>query len=201
MQGDDTFTLEAVFIRRQRFWSQGYRPVPKWNRGAVNFNGEPIPNAGKASKGAQWREEALQNPPRWARQRPDSDALGTGFLTGELVAIDADVDDQELCDRIVAMIEQRVGRSRLVRQGRAPKLAICYRTLKPFRRIATAEMKIGSPGDSVERGPLGPGERKVMVEVLAEGQSLTADGINPRPANPIAGSISIRSMCRSPICC
>jgi hypothetical protein len=91
----DTFTLEAVFIRRQQYWTNGYRPVPKWNPGAVDRNGEPIRNAGKASKGARWREEALQSPPRWVRQRPDSDALGTGFLCGELVAFDVDVDHQD----------------------------------------------------------------------------------------------------------
>ena len=59
----DIFTLDAVFIRRQQYWTNGYRPVPKWNPGAVDLNGEPIRNAGKASKGVHWREEALQNPP------------------------------------------------------------------------------------------------------------------------------------------
>ena len=139
----DIFTVDAVFIRRQRYWENGYRPVAKWNPGAVDHNGEPIRNAGKASKGASWRDHALENPPRMVRVRPDSDALGTGFLCGELVPIDVDVDDQELCDRVVALIEQRIGLSRLVRQGRAPKVALCYRAPKPFHRIKTADNEGG----------------------------------------------------------
>jgi hypothetical protein len=181
MDGDDVFTLDAVFICRQRSWQNGYRVCAKYNPGAVDRYGEPIRNAGKASKGAHWREDALENPPLWVRQRPDSDALGTGFLTGEFIPFDVDVDDQELCDRIVAMIERRAGRTRLVRQGRAPKLALCYRRDgQPWRRIATTEMKIGASMP----GPLGPGERKVMVECLAEGQSLTVFGIHPETGEP-----------------
>jgi hypothetical protein len=63
----DIFTVDAVFIRRQRYWENGYRPVAKWNPGAIDRNGEPIRNAGKASKGASWRDHALENPPRMVR--------------------------------------------------------------------------------------------------------------------------------------
>jgi hypothetical protein len=168
-----TFTLEAVWIRRQRYWTNGYRPVPKWNPGAVDHNGEPIKNAGKASKGAGWREAALENPPRWVRLRPESNALGTGFLTGELVTVDVDVDDRELADQVVAMVEARAGRTVLVRQGRAPKLALCYRAAgnKPYKSLRSAELVL-------------PDGRKVMLEVLADGHSLTADAIHPDTGEP-----------------
>jgi hypothetical protein len=180
----DNFSLDAVFVRRQRYWQNGYRPVAKWNPGAVDHDGQPIRNAGKASKGKDWREDAQKNPPRWVSQRPDSNATGTGFLCGEFVPFDVDVDDPELCDQVVALIEQRLGPTPLVRQGRAPKKALCYRCEgEPFRRIATAEMKISANGSAVP-GPLGPGERKVLVECLAEGQSLTVDAIHPDTLEP-----------------
>ena len=62
-------------------------------------------------------------------------------------------------------------------------MALCYRGRKAFRRIKTAEMKVASVGP-VMPGPLGPGERKVCVEVLADGQSLVADALHRDTLEP-----------------
>ena len=70
MDGDDVFTLDSVFICRQRSWQNGYRVCAKYNPGAVDRYGEPIRNAGKASKGAHWREDALENPPLCTASAP-----------------------------------------------------------------------------------------------------------------------------------
>ena len=80
----DIFTVDAVFIRRQRYWANGYRPVAKWNPGAIDRNGEPIRNAGKASKGASWRDHALENPPAWCACVPIATRSALGFCAASL---------------------------------------------------------------------------------------------------------------------
>jgi putative DNA primase/helicase len=96
---------------------------------------------------------------------PDSNALNIAVLTGEVVALDLDIDDQELVDQAAHLVEREVGPTPLIRQGRVPKLAFFYRAAAPFKKIRTAEMKLYD-------------DRKVMAEALGEGQSILIDGVH-----------------------
>jgi hypothetical protein len=158
-------SLEAVFLRRRYAWQNGFRPVAVYSPDAVDHNGQPRKNAGKAAKGSGWREEAMKTPPRAVLVRPDSDALNTAFLLGELVVVDVDVLAQDLVDQLVAMIEARAGPTPLIRQGQPPKLALLYRAPAPYTKIRTPDLVL-------------PDDTKAAVEILAKGQACVVDGVH-----------------------
>jgi hypothetical protein len=92
-------------------------------------------------------------------------------LCGDVVVFDVDVLNGELADRIVALIEGKLGTTPLVRIGRAPKIALVYRPEDKFRKIETAELFF-------------PDGSKAQVELLAEGEQFVADGIHPDTGEP-----------------
>src|SRR5262249_11711651 len=118
-----------------------------------------------------WREDAAANPPRATLTRPDRRALGTGILTGQVVAIDVDVLDLRVVDEILILIEGMLGTTPLIRSGRAPKTMLIYQAKESFAKIETPEMFF--PDGSI-----------AQVEVLAEGQQFVAFGIHPATRSP-----------------
>jgi len=61
---------------------------------------------------------------------------GVGVLTGEIVALDLDILDEEYCEHIIAYIEEKLGQT-LLRYGNRPKALLVYRTNTPFTKIAS----------------------------------------------------------------
>ena len=160
-----------VYELRQRYWANGYRPVPIWNPDQqVNDKGEPLRNPGKQPRGL-WRRDAKQDPPVAAVERPDKRALNTGVLTDECIGIDNDVPDPALAEKITAMIVSILGETPLIRVGQTPKTLLVYRAEKSFRKVETPELFL-------------PNGTKSQVEVLAKGQQFVAHGIHPVTGTP-----------------
>jgi hypothetical protein len=160
-----------VFALRQRYWEHGYRPLEVWNPDQrVNDKGEPLRRPGKQPRGL-WRKNAAQDPPVAVRVQPDPRALNTGLLCGDVNAFDVDVLDVELAERIVALIERKLGPTPLVRVGRAPKTLLVYRPDQPFSKLQTPELFFADGS-------------KAKVELLALGQQFVADGIHPETGLP-----------------
>jgi putative DNA primase/helicase len=172
-----SMSSQAIFIRRQQYFKNGFLPYHVYSPGASDRVGEPIKNAGKRPKG-NWRLNALEDPPRAVRFTPDGDAKNTGFLLGAagrpLVALDVDVYNSKLVDEIVATIERRVGITPLVRQGQAPKVALLYRGATVFSKRATAKLQFSDREN----------EKPSQVELLADGQGLVVDGVHPGTGEP-----------------
>jgi hypothetical protein len=146
-----------VFDLRRAYWRNGYRPVPIYNRQ-------------KRPRGTNWRADAVHNPPLWAGQAPEDEALSTGIATGEVVAIDIDVSHQTLVDQLVHMVETLLGVTPLVRLGRVPKTLMVYRCAVPFTKLSTDDFVLCGG--------------KAHVEILADGQQFVADGIHPDTGQP-----------------
>jgi Bifunctional DNA primase/polymerase, N-terminal len=167
-QGDGPI---SVFALRRQYWKQGYRPLEVWGPNQLeNDKGEPLNKPGKQPRG-RWREDASFDPPETVRIQPDPRALNTGLMCGEIVSFDVDVLDPALVDRIVALIEGKLGPTPLVRIGRAPKTLLVYRPEEKFRKIETREM-------------FSPDGAKAQIELLAEGQQFVADGVHPETGQP-----------------
>jgi hypothetical protein len=155
-----------VFALRQRYWSQGYRPLDVWGPDQlVDDKGEPLKSPGKQPRG-QWVKNANLDPPAAVRIQPDPRALNSGLLCGDIVGVDVDVLDTGIVDTIVSMIEGNAGPTPLVRVGRAPKTLLVYRAEQRFAKIKTPELFF-------------PDGTKGQVELLAKGQQFVADGIHP----------------------
>jgi putative DNA primase/helicase len=149
----------------------GYRPLEVWNPDQrVNDNGEALKNPGKQPRG-KWRELASQDPPAATEITPDTRALNSGVLCGEVVGFDVDILNQEVVDQLVRLIEISLGPTPLVRIGRPPKLLLVYQSEHPFAKLQTPELLL-------------PDGTKCKVEVLAQGQQFVADGIHPDTGLP-----------------
>jgi hypothetical protein len=151
-------TAAEVMALRAALWRNGYRPVPIYTKE-------------KRPRGDNWRVEALQDPPVWAKRWPEDIALGTGLATGALAGIDVDVLTQAVVDQIVRVVEQLVAPTPLVRIGLAPKIMLAFRSDKPFRKLSTGTF-------------LMPDGSEAQVEILADGQQFVADGIHPKTGQP-----------------
>lgn len=99
---------------------------------------------------------------------------GVSILTCKTPAIDVDCTDEALVQEAVTVIENclfEFGGFPVVRQGRAPKLAIVCRTDEPFKKLKT---HVFEDADG----------QKHHVEILGEGQQLVAYNIHPDTNKP-----------------
>jgi hypothetical protein len=103
-------------------------------------------------------------------------AAGTGILTGKIVAVDIDILDQGLANRISEIVERRLGLSP-IRIGQWPKRLATYRTDTPFSKKSTRPYRL--PNDA-------PDAKGHRVEILAEGQQFVAFGVHPGTGKPYA---------------
>ena len=95
---------------------------------------------------------------------------GVGVLTSHHPAVDLDVRDQDVVDRLVAWCEENIGPT-VQRIGAAPKTLLAYRTDEPFAKIASAKYV-----DFLDR------EHK--VEILGTGQQYVAFAEHPDTRRP-----------------
>jgi hypothetical protein len=159
-------SLAEVREVRRKMWQHGFRPVPIYSPGALDREGNPIPDAGKRPIGKDWREKALRDPPAAVSGSVSPTALNTGILTDGLVAVDVDVRDQGLVDALVYRAERGLGPTPLVRIGCAPKTLLVYRAEGEVAKMATPELYL-------------PDGTKAQLEILGTGQQFVADGIHP----------------------
>lgn len=157
--------------------------LPTWAFGhlapgleACGFQAIPItlPDPADATAG---KRPAL---PGWQIYRPVADLLSTcagcgiGLLTAMTPAIDIDVHDPELAQKIDQLVVEMVGDAPK-RIGQAPKSLRLFRTEKPYAKMATHGYCL--PGDR-------PEDKPHRIEVLGSGQQFVAFGIHPRTMVP-----------------
>src|SRR6516165_4155493 len=98
-------------------------------------------------------------------------ATNTGIRTTLAPAVDIDVRDAEVADRIELVLRAAFPDARLlVRIGMPPKRLIPFRCTTPFKKIAVS---FKSPDGTVHK-----------VEVLGDGQQFVADGMHPDTGKP-----------------
>ncbi len=86
---------------------------------------------------------------------------GIGLLTGNIIAVDIDILDEDLASKIVTTADDVLGKSPLLRIGREPKALLVYRAMEPMKKRTLGK-----------------------VEILAEGQQFVAFGIHPDTKQP-----------------
>jgi hypothetical protein len=129
----------------------------------------PLPCIGKKPVLKEWQTRSQTSEDdlaMWARSFPD--AVNTGVLTALMPVLDLDILDAGAVDAAVAMVRRRFeNRGKIMlRTGRAPKVAIPFRTDTPFKKVSVALI---APEDAVGQ----------KIELLCEGQQAVVDGIHP----------------------
>lgn len=136
-----------------------------------------------------------KNPPikGWEKVRSDKSLLrewlqdgfgkcGVGVLTGNVIAIDIDVQDETIAKTLEDWCQSNIGIAP-VRVGQHPKRLLVYRTEVPFTKFTSRSYDNPSLPDVVNsrgraRRPLN------RIEALAEGQQFVAYAIHPDTGEP-----------------
>lgn len=92
---------------------------------------------------------------------------GVGILTGNVVAVDIDVLDQQVAVEVGNVFQEKLGQTDLIRIGKHPKALYLYRTAEPFTKLS-----------------LHP------IEVLGIGQQFVAYAIHPETNAPYTWPLS-----------
>jgi len=133
----------------------GYRiiPIMPGTKRPGRFDGD------KWGDLARWTDISAQqiHVDIWARWP----GAGIGIITGNVVAIDIDVLDQQVAVEVGAVFQKMLGQTDLIRIGKSPKALYLYRTAEPFSKIS-----------------LHP------IEVLGTGQQFVAYAIHPETSKP-----------------
>jgi len=143
---------DNVLAIRQRVWDTGFRPVPIVSH---DTNG---PSPGKRPLGKDWIGDARRDPPFCVTAPPVVHALNTGILADGLRAVDIDVDDPALVERIQAEAERILGEAPRRTRANSPRILMLYRAIS------------GEPGKRSIAGDHG------KVEILGRGQQFVAFG-------------------------
>jgi len=150
---------------------------PKWTpaaRQALLKNGyEPTPLVGKRPVLDQWQNSrpTAEDVITWERILPY--ARNTGVLTRLTPAVDDDVLNEEVANKIHGWVRELIPPSypELLRIGRFPKRAILFRCDKPFPKVSTGKW-IDEKG--IEH----------QLEILCDGQQLAVYGTHPDTHQP-----------------
>jgi RecA-family ATPase len=134
----------------------------------------PIPSIGKVPPLKDWQKKITTNAEEvalWAKVYPE--AKNTGLLTQKMPTLDIDIRHLEAAQAIEDLVRERFEErgSILVRIGNAPKRAVPFRTDTPFKKIAASLTALDGSTDQ-------------KIELLCDGQQLTAFGIHPDTNKP-----------------
>jgi hypothetical protein len=144
----------SVTALRAELWRRGWRPLAVVNHDAQG------PSPGKRPIGKDWRGAALADPP-WAACHPAVDhALNTGILCDGLRAIDLDIEDRGIVDRLVTLAETVLGLAPMRYRANSPRSLLVYRAAE------------GAPEKESIASDAG------KVEVLGAGQQFVAFGMH-----------------------
>jgi hypothetical protein len=151
-------SLTAISARRIRYIKAGY---------------EPIPCTGKRPAPTGWPTITIDidAPASWAADYPG--ATNTGIRTRHAPAVDIDIYDAAMADRLEELLRSIVLQQSLLRRiGKPPKRLVPFRCETPFSKI---KVKFKAPGD----------EKTIhTLEVLADGQQFISEGIHPDTGQP-----------------
>ena len=101
----------------------------------------------------------------------DGVSLLTGVGDNKVVAVDVDVRDEDMANRIIDYVQETYGFAPL-RMGNKPKVLFLFRTKEQFGKLRTATYI-----DPLE-------DEEHAVEILASGQQLVAYSIHPNTGKP-----------------
>src|SRR5271167_1088956 len=147
-------SVQEVASVRARLWDSGFRPVAVYNP----VIGEE--NTGKNPAGDKWQLKARRDTPEAVSSRVWSEALNTGILCDGLRAIDIDIEDAEVVEKIKAAILSRWGETPIRYRDNSPRVLIVYRSSE------------GEPPKRVLASDAG------KIEVLGLGQQFVAFGVH-----------------------
>lgn len=105
---------------------------------------------------------------RWINEHGD---LNTGLCLGEVIAVDIDIDDQQLADEVHGLVIECLGESTFLRFGRRPRRSLIYRVDPIVAEHLVSSWVVGS----VTTG---------KVELLGPGRQLVIYGTHPDTAKP-----------------
>ena len=137
----------------------------------ITLGYEPIPCRGKIPVSKSWQNIRIDfdTTAFWSDEYPD--ALNTGIRTRYTPAIDIDVYDGEMVEKIRQELLNLIpSGSILERIGQPPKVLIPFQGAVPFNKIAIAFKSLDN--------------RIHRVEVLCDGQQFIADGTHPDTGKP-----------------
>jgi Family of unknown function (DUF5906)/Primase C terminal 2 (PriCT-2)/Bifunctional DNA primase/polymerase, N-terminal len=151
---------------RLALFDKGYQPIPIT---APNANDK---DAGKKPLILNWRTIPINAPEirSWGKGVRARDT-NTGIRTRGLLAVDIDVLDEALSDRLQQLAFDMLGETPLLRIGKAPKRLACYKSAPDVAKARTPEFFFDN-GD------------KSLVECLSDGQQFVAFGIHPGTGKP-----------------
>jgi hypothetical protein len=162
---------EDITALRLRLRENGHRPVPARGKKPDGITGWPdlCRRAGEVEVRG------------WTSKYPYH--TNTGILCDTLKAVDIDILDEELSQRVADCALAIFGPTPLRRVGRAPKQLFCYRTVEPTAKLQTPVLFL--PGDKIAFLPDGKVEGEGQkVEVLGVGNHFVAFGIHPDTGQP-----------------
>ena len=150
--------------KRLHMLSNGYVPLPASDKGVF------LPNWSKLENGNQCGiDPTVEEIDRWSVEHPDWQS--TSVRCGEVVAIDCDILDKAVADKVREEARRCFGKAFPTRVGNPPKFLVMCRTAKTFGKLWTN--KYVQPNGDESR-----------VEVLANGQQFVAFGIHPKTGKP-----------------
>lgn len=132
----------------------------------------PITPKGKKPSGflKDWGEikATKETVERWTSICPQGS--GVGVLTKHYPAVDLDILDPVIAEKMLVWIQERWG-TKLYRVGYAPKVLIPFRTDRPFKKISS-------------KAYFNFLDQKQQIEILGDGQQYVAFGTHPDTGKP-----------------
>src|SRR5262245_8179429 len=156
---------DELASKRLHMLSNGYVPLPASDKGVF------LPNWSKLDENGNQCgvDPTIEEIDRWSVEHPDWQS--TSVRCGEVVAIDCDILDKAVADKVREEARRCFGKAFPTRVGNPPKFLVMCRTAKTFGKLWTN--KYVQPNGDESR-----------VEVLANGQQLVAFGIHPKTGKP-----------------
>lgn len=131
----------------------------------------PLPPGSKGPRMKDWPQAHLSAADVRRMATNGSAQAGIGVIAATTPAIDVDILDPEVAERMSQEIDQIfAGQSLMTRTGRAPKFLIPFRSDEPFRKLSS--------------GVYTDGKHDHHVEVLGDGQQWVAYHTHPATNKP-----------------
>ena len=156
---------DELASRRLHMLSNGYVPLPASDKGVF------LPNWSKLDENGNQCgiDPTVDEIDRWSAEQPDWQS--TSVRCGEVVAIDCDILDKAVADKVRAEARRCFGKAFPTRVGNPPKFLMMCRTANTFSKLWTNKY-------------VQPNGDKSRVEVLANGQQFIAFGIHTKTGKP-----------------
>jgi hypothetical protein len=145
-------TPDRATALREQLWRGGFRPIALYN------HDDPGPSPGKRPVGKGWQLDARRDPPLWATEPAQPNAVNTGVLADALRAIDLDINDAARATNCTGTAFAVLGQAPIRYRRNSPRRLILYRAAE------------GEPPKRSITGKLG------KIEVLGRGQQFAAFG-------------------------